>query len=225
MGFKVGDEVRDEVFGEGKVVETNNEEILVQFKKTHYSLHSGTRGRNGPYEDQTCYWYSKDTTNLKKIKDYTYEDLKKSPIGTKIIFENKKCLIKENSSYEEDCFFNNSCSRSIKNLKGLKDSAPYGTLGKIIKIEEPIYQTVYEYKPEILDDVEKRYLKQVIRPYKNIKSIVKYIYPGERIASIMITILDLDNEDWTFTLPPFKTYEMYKNMEDDKEYTLQELGL
>ena len=113
--------------------------------------------------------------------------------------------------------------RAEKDFARMEDKI--GTLGKITKIEEPTYQTVFETKVDILDEAEKRYLKQVIRPYKKVKSISKYIYPGNRIASIEITVLDLDNEIWTFTLPPFKTYEMYKNMEDDKEYTLQELGL
>ena len=96
---------------------------------------------------------------------------------------------------------------------------------KYTKIEEPTYQTVFETKVDILDEAEKRYLQQVIRPFKNIKSIEKYIYPGRRIASIMITILDLDNEDWTFTLPPFEVGNMYKNMKDNKIYTIEELGL
>ena len=41
----------------------------------------------------------------------------------------------------------------------------------------------------------------------------------------MITVLDLENEDWLFTLPPFETGKMYKNMEDNKAYTTEELGL
>ena len=175
-------------------------------------------GRNGPYEDQTCYWYSKDTTNLKKIKDYTYEDLKKSPIGSKITFENGAVLVKD----EKNCFENVSRCRDIADLCNLKDN--YSDLGKIIKIEEPTYTTVYEHKPEILDEAEKRYLKGVIRPFKNkVKCIKKFVFPtGSAIIQIEIK---RDNCICHMHLPPFEKNAMYKNMEDNKNYTLEELGL
>ena len=164
----------------------------------------------------SSYYY--DPSRFKKI-EYTYEDLKKSAIGTKITFENGAVLVKD----EKNCFENVSSCRNIADLCNLKDN--YSDLGKIIKIEEPTYTTVYEAKKEILDEAEKRYLKGVVRPYKNVKSILKYIYPGNRLESIMITVLDLENEDWLFTLPPFETGKMYKNMEDNKAYTTEELGL
>lgn len=161
-------------------------------------------------------WFREEELEL---VEYTYEDLKKAPIGTKVTFENGEKLIKCSVKRYE----NENRWRYEKDFVKMEDK--YKTLGKITKIEEPTYQTVYETKVDILGEAEKRYLKQVIRPYKNIKSIAKYIYPGRRIASIMITILDLDNEDWTFTLPPFKVGNMYKNMKDNKIYTIEELGL
>lgn len=151
--------------------------------------------------------------------DYTYEDLKKAPIGTKITFENGEEMVK----YSTKRYENGKRWRDEDDFVRMEDRIR--TLGKIIKIEEPVYNTVYEAKKEILDDAEKRYLKGVVRPYKNVKSILKYIYPGNRLESIMITVLDLENEDWLFTLPPFETGKMYKNMEDNKAYTTEELGL
>lgn len=163
----------------------------------------------------SSYYY--DPSRFKKI-EYTYEDLKKSAIGTKITFEDGKVLIKT----EENRFENRINVTYIGEINNhFKDKI----LGKIIKIEKPSYTTVYEAKKEILDEAEKRYLKGVVRPYKNVKSILKYIYPGNRLESIMITVLDLENEDWLFTLPPFETGKMYKNMEDNKAYTTEELGL
>ena len=100
-----------------------------------------------------------------------------------------------------------------------------GTLGKIIKIEEPTYQTVYEAKQEILDEAEKRYLREVIRPYKTVKYINKSTYGGGRKASVTITVIDIDGDNWEIHLPPFETKNMYKNMKNDKEYTLEELRL
>lgn len=72
---------------------------------------------------------------------------------------------------------------------------------------------------EILDEAEKRYLKGVIRPFKNrISHISKECYDGDCYISI-----DLDNE--LFDLPYFKKGTMYNGMEEEKGYTLKELGL
>ena len=107
--------------------------------------------------------------NLELIKDYTYEDLKKSPIGTKITFENGEVLVKD----VDGNYSNKKRWRDDSDLKELKDRV--NTLGKIIKIEEPTYQTVYEVKQEILDEAEKRYLRGVIRPFRDkVKYIKKY---------------------------------------------------
>ncbi len=73
---------------------------------------------------------------------------------------------------------------------------------------------------EILDEAEKRYLKGVIRPFKNrISHISKEdCYDGDCYISI-----DLDDE--LFDLPYFKKGTMYNGMEEEKKYTLKELGL
>ena len=151
-----------------------------------------------------------------KTSVYTYEDLKKSPIGTKITFENGTVLVKD----EEDYFENVSKSRDIANLYNLKDN--YSSLGKIIKIEEPEYKTVYESKVEILDEVEKRYLRGVIRPFRDkVLQIAKKYDSFTELEFIKITIKD----DASLEFPPFSKNTMYKNMEENKKYTLEELGL
>lgn len=73
----------------------------------------------------------------------------------------------------------------------------------------------------ILDEAEKRYLKAVIRPFKN---RVRYIskekcYDGECYISV-----ELDSDEH-INLPYFKKETMYNGMGEDKEYTLKELGL
>ena len=156
--------------------------------------------------------------NLELVKDYTYEDLKKSPIGTKITFENGVFLIKRRDNhYESKGFW-----REDIDLEGMEDTL--GTLGKIIKIEEPTYRTVYEAEKEILDEAEKRYLRGVIRPFRDKVKYVKKIvfFDGDTIISIRI---EENNKIWYIEFPPFKKDRMYKGMEEDKEYTLEELGL
>ena len=73
--------------------------------------------------------------------------------------------------------------------------------------------------PQVLDDAEKRYLKGVIRPFRD---RVKYIKKVEGACEEYIHIQL--NTDWAF-LPHFRTGTMYKGMKPDHGYTLEELGL
>ena len=76
-------------------------------------------------------------------------------------------------------------------------------------------------KQEILDKEEKKYLKAVIRPFKDrIEYIKKHC--NDCIDKCYIEI-QLDTEP--ICLPYFTKNTMYKGMELDKEYTLDELGL
>lgn len=148
---------------------------------------------------------------------YTYEDLKKSPIGTKVMFENGKILIK----LSDKRYDNEGCWREESGLEKMKDIV--GNFGKIVKIEEPTYTTVYEYKPEILDEAEKRYLRGVIRPFRD---KVKTIKKGTlNINDEQYISINFENTANNFALPNFKKGTMYKGMGVDKKYTLEELGL
>ena len=72
---------------------------------------------------------------------------------------------------------------------------------------------------QILDDAEKRYLKGVIRPFRNeVKSICKLSYVSEQIVIQMQSGIEIK-------LPCFKKGKMYQGMEDSKRYTVEELGL
>ena len=75
--------------------------------------------------------------------------------------------------------------------------------------------------PQILDDTEKRYLKGVIRPFRDkVLYIAKRSIMDRRKEHIYI---DLTHD--VITLPCFMKGTMYKGMKTDKEYTLEELGL
>lgn len=79
-----------------------------------------------------------------------------------------------------------------------------------------------EYKPNILDDVEKAYLSAVIKPFrKNIMSITK-----KRSTTEEFIFIELKRDVfYVFSLPFFEKGTMYKGMEEGREYTLEELGL
>lgn len=158
--------------------------------------------------------------NLELVeKAYTYEDFKKSPIGTKVTFESGIILIKvDKENYKEIKEY--GTTRYIELLKGLKDNWQFMNQGKIIKIEEPEYKTVYECKPEILDNTEKRYLSNVIRPFRD---RVKYIEKRNISRGDYIRIMIQDTN--ICDLPYFEKDTMYKGMKLYRHYTLKELGI
>lgn len=88
------------------------------------------------------------------------------------------------------------------------------------KILIPTYTEYIPHKP-ILDNKEKEYLSFVIRPFRNnVEFIRKQKYDDEEF--IFITCKSRFD---SFALPLFKKGTMYKGMELNREYTLEELGL
>ena len=79
-----------------------------------------------------------------------------------------------------------------------------------------------EYKDQILDDVERKYLSAVIKPFrKKISYIRKSKDSCKGKKYIKIVLCDGD----TMYFPYLANDEMYKGMELDRNYTLEELGL
>lgn len=79
-----------------------------------------------------------------------------------------------------------------------------------------------EYKEPILDDAEKKYLSAVIKPFrKKISCIRKSKDPRKGKNYIKIEFCDSDR----MFFPNLSDDEMYKGMELDKKYSLEELGL
>ena len=93
----------------------------------------------------------------------------------------------------------------------------------IVKVERPVkYETVFERKEEILDEIEKRYLTEVIRPFRK---RIQFIQKKKEITEInpYIRIVFENNDKLVF--PYIADNSMYKGMEVNKKYTLKELGL
>lgn len=78
----------------------------------------------------------------------------------------------------------------------------------------------YIVEKEILDDVEKEYLLNIIKPFRD---KVEYISKNRFSVGEFIGI-SIDN-DSDIQLPTFNKTTMYKGMEVNKKYTLKELGL
>ena len=92
----------------------------------------------------------------------------------------------------------------------------------IVKVERPVkYEIVFE-REEVLDETEKKYLAEVIRPFRK---RIQFIQKKKEITEInpYIRIVCEDNDKLVF--PYITDNSMYKGMEVNKKYTLKELGL
>lgn len=82
-------------------------------------------------------------------------------------------------------------------------------------------EIIKEPKP-ILDETEKRYLSNVIKPFRD---KVSHICKRESANTGMEWIQVGIKEDVNLDFPNFEKGTMYKGMELDKEYSLEDLGL
>ena len=85
-------------------------------------------------------------------------------------------------------------------------------------------------KESILTASEKEYLSNVIKPFRKKSPITigRYVSAydtDEEYIIIWMSYIDNPNVKETITFPYFKAGEMYRGMEIDKEYSLEELGL
>lgn len=80
------------------------------------------------------------------------------------------------------------------------------------------------YKEPILNDAEKEYLSAVIRPFKeNVCTVCKKYIQSCSGLSYEYIVVKISTERWGF--PKFIEGTMYKGMKENREYTLEELGL
>lgn len=78
---------------------------------------------------------------------------------------------------------------------------------------------VYEIEQEILDEGEKEYLSNVIKPFRNdVEYISKLEYDNKEYIYIGLV-------EENFSLPMFEKHAMYRGMKTKEEYSLEELGL
>ena len=77
-----------------------------------------------------------------------------------------------------------------------------------------------KYYPTILTEKEKAYLSAVVKPFKGkVKTVEKVSFGGEEEYLKILFEMDL------MSLPFFAKGTMYKGMEANKRYTLEDLGL
>ena len=107
-------------------------------------------------------------------------------------------------------------SSGIKNLFEKQYTPPVYPYELLVDFANWLEQ---EYKPPILDDVEKAYLSAVIKPFREeVETIEKASFEEDEQ-------LQISDGDTVMAFPCFEKGTMYKGMEAYKAYTLEDLGL
>lgn len=90
--------------------------------------------------------------------------------------------------------------------------------------EEKVDETVEKECGPILTDEEREYLAAVIEPVRDRVEYIELIKSYSNLGAYYITIYLVMPKD-SFALFDVRQSSMYKNMEIDKQYTLEELNL
>lgn len=155
----------------------------------------------------------------KKMKKITFREL------LNLIYEGKqpKRIVHYNTVYK---FENNTyLEESEKEGKSyLTDVIRNYTEGYLAKYRE------FSYEETILDEKEKEYLSNIIKPFKKYVCCIKKIeeWKQEYICIFYVDYLErkkVKESHKAIILPPFKKGTMYRGMELYKEYTVEDLGL
>lgn len=204
MKFKVGDKVRVVAKKHGHRFDIGEIVKIEEISDRDYQCSS--------LEKNELWWMGEDEfTKVKFIKS----DLKDGDIATDR--EGKKRTVSK--GFLVDNFGAISLTYFTEDLKDVYGEEEYD----IVKVERPVkYETVFEREEEILDEIEKRYLTEVIRPFRK---RIQFIQKKKEIKEInpYIRIVCEDNDKLVF--PYITDNSMYKGMEVNKKYTLKELGL
>jgi hypothetical protein len=108
-------------------------------------------------------------------------------------------------------------------MDGIGMTEPYKIFPTVKDFVDFLNLTVEE---KILDDVEKRYIKNIIRPFRNqVISVRKSSYSNKYEYIVITYHEDAHTTERRIYLPNFKTNTMYKGMSLEKHYTLEELGI
>lgn len=127
----------------------------------------------------------------------------------------------------------------LKEIVKINFDNPRGVIKKIreifgcqIKVERGEYATdallewmAQPYREPILDDAERKYLSEVIRPFKNNVIGITKVEDDYEKGKYYIRIIVRKHGKEYINLPWFDENTMYKGMKENKEYTVKELGL
>ena len=156
--------------------------------------------------------FTEDEKTIAKNIDKKYKWIARDSNGWLYLYQNKPNKL--------DCCWddpNNSTPYRIVNLKY------FNHIFISIKWEDDEPTRISDiYIEQILDDVEREYLKKVLKPFHDkVKHIVKFDSYSYNKRYLFI----LFNDNSSFSFPDFDDDKMYSGMELEKRYTLEELGI
>lgn len=206
MKFKVGDRVKFI----GKTTEHksygNDLEADIKKYKNVFTIAYVSEGY-AEFEENRCWCIQENEIELVQEKQFHKADLK----------DGDRCTLKNGQIIFVDKTSSYSFSSIDEQLRYFNDDV------SIVKVERPVkYETVFERKEEILDETEKRYLANIIRPFKNKVRYIEKCKSSLHTKKDYLTIRMIDDD---INFPYFENGTMYKGMEGNKKYTLKELGL
>ena len=203
MKFKVGDKVKVIAKKHGHGFNIGETVKIEEISDRDYKCSS--------LKENELWWMGED--EFTKVK-FTKLDLKDGDIVT---YRNGlKKIVSGDKLYGNDLFTSlRYYPEDLKDVDGEEKN-------DIVKVERPVkYETVFE-REEVLDETEKKYLAEVIRPFRK---RIQFIQKKKEITEInpYIRIVCEDNDKLVF--PYITDNSMYKGMESNRKYTLEELGL
>lgn len=222
MKFEVGDKVRiRRNLKDGE--EYNGVPFNEKMKKYKGETAEIIREISGGYEldiDDGKWCWSDDMFYPKE--SFLKANLKNGDIittrnGRKGIIENKRLIFVDGTPWMDMSNYTGGLKPVFLNDEGFD----------IIEVKRPVkckivFERVEDGEKGILDEAEKKYLKAVIKPFKNkIRTVCKV---QMSLGDKEYLIIYLKNKDY-MTFSTFEKGTMYKKMERNEEYTLKELGL
>ena len=140
----------------------------------------------------------------KKLRDITKEEFR--------IWASNYCKI-----YDLSC---TGCPFKAVQCLGARNELPWYD-NKEMFSDKFLDQEINITVPDILDNVEKRYLSAVIRPFR--KRVDYIMKSSNSYCDKEYIFIRLDDD--FLSLPYFEASTMYQGMELERAYTLEELGL
>ena len=107
-------------------------------------------------------------------------------------------------------------------MDGVDMMMPYKIFPTVKDFVDFLNLTVEE---KILDEDEKRYIKNIVRPFRNRDISIRKSQADTMYEYITIIYQEEDNHTNYIYLPNFKKNTMYKGMSLEKYYTLEDLGI
>lgn len=238
MEFKVGDRVRctrnvgifDTKGKTGTVKETYTIFCAVDFDENvegwgdiKLGMEKG-HGVNVDKKDLELIEENTDTFTLDDLKVGYLVELRDSSRNIVMECTEGKVLVDENGGWLNLNDYNNNF-KFMDNDNDFDMMKIYGFSfykNRALKFFKEDRKLLWERK-EILDDVEKEYLSSFIRPFKDRVKYIKKWYDNNNDKYL----ISAEYKDGSFptNFPFLEEKDMYKNMEVDRAYTLEELEL